>query len=170
MLILRHNYRCNRTGGSSHKRAAGFSLIELILILVIVSAMTLLVGVGTYQNSSMHQRLLCAARSVQANLHLARQRAIVGSQTRTVRFDVMRNAYMLYGISDPDLPERPDTFIEFEETPYDVTLKSVDINGGIDVVYDPYGRPEAGGTLVLELGPYTTTITVDPDTGLVTID
>jgi hypothetical protein len=170
LLILRHDKRCFRTGGSSRKRAAGFSLIELILILVILTTMTLLVGAGTFHTSMIHQRLKCAARKVQADLAMVRQRALASSEEIKVQFDVTENGYTLLDIPDPDSPGRSDTDVEFNKYPYEIKLVSVDINGGGEVVYDPFGRPDHGGTIVLEYADVTVTVAIDPETGLATFD
>lgn len=71
---------------ASARRAAGFSLIEL-LVVIVIAATLMAVGYPRISSLMMHYRLDGAARKLMADLQKARFRAIAERQCFKVKFD-----------------------------------------------------------------------------------
>ena len=150
-------------------RRLAFTVLELVVALAIV-AMFASLAVPRYANFFARQRAESAARRIAIDLALAQRRAKFASATQTVTFDVAADAYELVGMQDPDHPTQPYV-ISLSDKPYGATIDSADFPGKTSkvIVFDGYGMPDGGGTVVVEVGSYQWTITVDAQTGRATV-
>lgn len=140
----------------------GFSLVELIVVMVILSLMAS-VAVPRFANSLARRRVEFAAARIVSDLRLAQREARLASQTRTVSFDVAAGTYTLLSVADLNHPT--EYVVKLADPPYEATLMSVDCGGDTEIKFDGYGVPDSGGTVVVTSRGHRITITVDATSG-----
>ena len=145
------------------KRCGGFSLFELVIVMVIVAIMAA-IATPRYGQAIARYRTAAAARKVAADLTLARKRARVSSTSQVVNFDVANNGYQLPGVADMKT-SASDYSVILSSAPYHARIVSADFDGDGDVTFDGYGVPDSGGTVVVAVGNYSKTIVLDADSG-----
>ena len=67
----------------------------------------------------------------------------------------------------PDDPAR-DYGVSLAEEPYGATFVSIDFSAqgkSDEIIFDVFGGPDGGGSVVISVGSRVRTITVDADTG-----
>lgn len=152
------------SGGSARLRR-GFSLVELAVVLTIMGIMAA-VAVPRLSASISKARVKAATQRVIADLEQAKATAIAKSQPMTIAFGA--TGYTIAGIRSLDRFTR-DTAVSLAEDPYGVELSKVDFDGAQSVTFDMYGVPNSGGSLCLSAGGLTTTLSVDAQTGAVSV-
>jgi prepilin-type N-terminal cleavage/methylation domain-containing protein len=96
-----------------HRSIAGFSLIELLLV---ISIMAILAGlVMPKSGPAIHDQLVSAARIMAADLAYARSLAVAQSSPYRITFDLTNNRYILQNSEGKDLPQA--TFDSPDDTP-----------------------------------------------------
>ncbi len=138
-------------------------MIEMVIVLAIVGTLAAMV-VPRFAGSIARQRINASARRVVRDLALARQRAIELGTPQTVSFVVAQDKYTLVGLSDLD-HKVGDYTVTLSEEPYRADLFSASFGADANVVFDLYGVPDSGGTVVLKVGDNQETVTLDPTTG-----
>lgn len=147
-------------------RPRAFSLIELVLVIAIISVMAA-VALPRFAAAAWRYRADSAARRIIADLDFARARASARSATVSVKFDDKTHTYTLIGVADIDRAADGYTVVLGEE-PYRASIVSVDIAGGRQIDFDGFGKPAAGGKIVIAAGQTQRTVTLDPSTGKAT--
>lgn len=71
-------------------------------------------------------------------------------------------------MDDPDHPDQPYQVAVATE-PYSATVVSADFGGDTEVIFDGYGVPDSDGTIVIQVGSYQRTLTVNAQTGRVSV-
>lgn len=137
----------------------GFTLLEMALTLTIIGMLTA-VAVPSYFGFITGERAGAAARRITTDLATAQRRARTTSQSQTVRFSPAASTYRLVGMPDPD-NSAMDYIVHLTDPPYEASIVSVDLGGDYILVYDGYGTPDSGGTIVLHVGRQQRTITID---------
>ena len=117
------------------------------------------VAVPRYANSLALQRTDAAVRRIVADLNLVQRRARLTGKQQTVTFDVAGDTYSVGDLQDPDHPANPYV-VNLSKPPYDAAIVSVDFGGDTALVFDGYGTPDSGGSIVIEVGRYQQTITL----------
>ncbi len=145
------------------ERCRAFSLIELVTVMIIIGILASM-AVPRFANYTSRHRVEAAARRIVADLSLARRQARMTSASRTVEFDVTADDYRLVGTPDPDRPSA-EYRVSLGVEPYRATIVSADFGGDATLVFDGYGAPDSGGTVVVQAGTNQQSVTVDPDTG-----
>ena len=141
----------------------GFSLLELVLVLGIVGVVA---GVAAPRltGATMRYRVALTARRIAADLGLAQSWARTSSKNQTVAFDAAGTGYRMTGVRTLD--NRSWNYeVSFGSDPHQITLVSVDFGGDPNVVFDAYGAPDSGGTVVIRADGTQKTITLDAYTG-----
>ncbi len=141
----------------------GFSLVELVCVVVIIGILSV-IAVPRFSNSIALQRVDAAARRVQVDLALARRQAKISTTSQTVAFDTETNSYRLVGMMDPDHPAA-EYKVSLSEEPYSTTIVSADFGGDAEIIFDGWGAPDSGGSVLVQVGSHQKTINVDPNTG-----
>ena len=156
-----------RKWGGSRQRA-GFTLVELVITVLIIGILAA-VAAPKYAHSLSRFRAETAARRVAADLRLAQREAESSSASRTIQFGVPTpDAYTLVGVKD--INHADQTYqIDLSGAPYSSFIVSINFGGDADLVFDGYGVPDSGGTVVVESGGYQRTVSVDADSGKVEV-
>ena len=63
-----------------------------------------------------------------------------------------------------DRPGR-DYEVPLSEEPYKAGIASADFGGDLEIVFNGWGSPDSGGSVVIQVGNYMRTIIVEPSTG-----
>ena len=184
LVRLRHSYlgrdaRCDLRGTNS-----GFTVIEILIVVVIIGIAAMMAIPMMTSAASMQIR--SAANMIAADLEYAKSMAISRGQIFSVVFDKAAESYRIEN-QDGNVIAHPvkkgfDYVVDFRN---DSRLDKVDI---ADVDFDPasshtitfdyLGSPYSGsgtsnplnsGVITLQAGGTTTTITVEPVTGFISI-
>jgi type II secretion system protein H len=140
-----------------------FTLLEVVIVLVIMGIISA-IAVPRYANALARHRLDAAATRIVADLSLARQQAKTSGTTQTVRFNLVKNVYELDGVQHLDHAGRNYEVLLSQE-PYRTEIVSADLGGDAEIIFDSYGVPDSGGTVVLQAGKYQKTVAVEAGSG-----
>jgi len=149
--------------GNRQSAVCGFSLLELVLVLAIIATLTA-IAVPKYQASAVRYRADLAARRIVADLALAQSTAKAVSSSKRVRFYPSEHRYQLFFMRPLD-GDATHYVVYLSEKPYEADITSVDFGGDDEVIFDGWGLPDSGGTVVLTVGPEQRTVTVDAESG-----
>ena len=146
--------------------ATGFTLIELTVVLMIIAILAV-VSVPKFFDSMSFHRADSAARRIKADLELARKHAMVTSSDRTVSFQVGNDRYELSPfVPNLDHPTR-NYSVELSGQPYYSSVITADFGGDNIVVFNGFGIPDSGGTVVIRHKNEERSIFLDAATGQV---
>ena len=153
----------NQASGNVASRRVGFSLFELVIVLVIVGT---LAGMAAprYANSISRYRADLAAQRVVADLHLARRHAMISGADETVTFTPASEQYQIVGLQSMDRSTE-DYVVELSASPYHAEIVSASFGGDATVVFDAYGAPDSGEQIVVRAGHFEMTIVLDANSG-----
>jgi len=142
-------------------------LVELTIVVLIIGIMVT-VAVPRFADTLSYHRAEAAANRIEADLKLARQRAIASSSSQVIVFTNGGDKYTLSGVEDLDHPSLQYEVV-LSEAPYHASLNSVSFGAASQITFNGFGVPNSGGTVVIQSGQYVKTITVDPNTGKPTV-
>lgn len=134
----------------------------VLSILGVLSA----IAVPRFQRSIGKQRADAAANRIAADLRYARKIARQKSAAQAVAFvrATGNDTYGMAGVAGLDNPASAYR-VSLSGEPYYAALTSVSFGGLATVTFDGFGVPSSGGTVVLRVGEFTRTVTVDGTTG-----
>lgn len=168
---LYHCHREGRSGDGWRKSIRGFTVIELLVVVVIL-AIAALTAIPMMSSASSMQ-IRSAVNLIMADLEYAKSMAITRGQNYSVVFDAAADGYQIEDqnnnvISHP-VKKGFNYIVSF---PNDsrlsrVDITNVDFNTNPSVQFDSLGSPDNGGTVSLQAGSTTATITVEPVTGFI---
>jgi Tfp pilus assembly protein FimT len=127
-------------------------------------------------SSASSVQIRAAANMIAADLEYAKSMAISRGQNHSVRFDQAADSYQVEDQDNSVIPHPVkkgfDYIVDFGN---DTRLNRVDLtganfSGNPDVEFDSLGSPDNGGTVSLQAGTATMTITVEPITGYISIN
>jgi len=170
---LRHSYLRRKDGGELCGKGHGFTIVELLIVVVILSIVAL--TAIPMMSSAASIQIRSAANMIAADLEYARSMAISRGQNHSVVFDKNTDSYKIVdqgGTVIQHPVKKGFTYVVDFRT--ESRLSRVDItnavfNGDQIVVFDCLGSPDSGGAVNLQAGGISTTITVEPVTGFVSI-
>ncbi len=140
-------------------RRSAFTLVELVLVTVLIALVSAL-AVPRYANFLSQQRLDAAANRLTVDLAAAQRRAKHSGASVTVRFEVPKSSYKILGLPDPDHPDL-EYRVALSDEPYTAAILSASFGGSADLIFDGYGTPQQGGSVVVQVGARQQTITID---------
>ena len=135
-------------------------MVYVVLIIGILAA----IAAPRFNSSLARQRVEGAARRIVMDLALAQRYAKRSTINQTVQFDSSTHEYSLVGMPHPDLASL-EYGVSLTEDPYGAVVVSADFGGDEELVFNVYGMPDSGGSVVIRVGDQIRTVTVDADTG-----
>lgn len=176
--------KCATSSNSALKAArpaGGFTLIEIIAVVVIL-AIAAMIAIPAFSGASEMQ-LKSAADKLAADIEYAKSLAVTTQKVHRVTFNVNAKSYDIRDMSTNTIVTDPVRKAPFTVAyPTDarlssVTLQSATFGGGASIQFDATGTPQnsggtalsANGTVVLAAKGQTFTIVVAPVTGYVSI-
>ena len=169
------------------RRACGFTLIEVIVVVVILSIVALM-AVPMF-GSAADIQLKAAANMIAADIEYAKSMAISRQQNYSVVFNSTDESYEVQDSGGNVIPHpiNPvDLAVDFDDDPMYSRLNQVVIVSAVfnpdseeTIIFDYLGSPHSGssagnpldsGVVTLEAGGIQMTIEVEPITGYVTIN
>ncbi len=148
-------------------RRWGVTFLEVVVVLAIISVLAA-IALPRYANAMAQQRADSAARRVVLDLAFAQRQARMSSSNQLVVFSVAGSSYSLTDVADLDHTASTYT-VELSRPPYEAILVSADFDGDLEIIFDGYGIPDSGGSVVLHVGGVFKTITVSSETGTVSV-
>ena len=165
------------------KRLPAFTLIELLIVLLILG----IVGAMVVPMVSGTDDAQCeaAARVIVADLELAQSTALARQAEVALVFGEDGESYkvVLSGVQDlgdyaalvtlehPLMPGRNyEVNVVADLRLPDVVLSDADFGGDRYVVFDTFGSPGFGGSIVVTAGAASLTVSVEPITGAVSVN
>jgi type IV fimbrial biogenesis protein FimT len=163
-------------------RNRGFTLVELLIVVAIISIAAL--TAIPMMSSAASMQIRSAANMLAADLEYAKSLAISRAQNFSVVFDAASDTYRIEDQDGNVLPHPVkkgfDYIIDFQNDGRldKVDIISVDFDSTSQVTFDYLGSPYNGsnsnnalnsGVVNLQAGGITTTVTVEPVTGFVSI-
>jgi prepilin-type N-terminal cleavage/methylation domain-containing protein len=156
----------------SRGSCAGFTVVELLIVVVILSIVAL--TAVPMMSSAAGIQIRSAANMIAADVEYARSMAISHGRNFSVEFDKNADSYRivdLNGVIQHPVKKGFTYVVDFRN---ESRLNRVDItnaNFGTypTVEFDCLGSPVNGGTVNLQAGTVSATITVEPVTGFVSI-
>ncbi|MBN1807063.1 MAG: GspH/FimT family pseudopilin [Sedimentisphaerales bacterium] len=167
---------------NSQRWLRGFTLIELLIVVVIISIAAL--TAIPMMSSAAGMQIRSAANMIAADLEYAKSMAISRAQNFSVVFDAGADSYRIedqYGNFLPHPVKKGfDYIIDFQNDGRldKVDIVSVNFDATSKVTFDYLGSPYNGnttasplnsGVINLQAGGTTTTVTVEPVTGFVSV-
>lgn len=149
----------------------GFTVIEVLIVVVIlaIAAMTAI----PMMSSAASMQMRSAANLIMADLEYAKSMAITRGQNYSVVFNTSTDSYQIED-QDSVVISHPvkKGFNYIVSFPNDsrlskVAITNVNFNSTSSVEFDCLGSPDNGGTISLQAGGVTATVTVEPVTGFI---
>lgn len=165
--------RKNRKSILLHKKC-GFTLIEIIIVVVILSIAAM--AAIPMMSSASSVQIRSAANLIAADIEYAKSMAISRGQKYSVVFNKSANSYQIED-QDGNVIQHPvkkgfSYVMNFSNDKRlgKVDISNVDFNGDSTVEFDCLGSPNNGGTITIESEGTIATIKVEPVTGYVSIN
>lgn len=156
-----------------NSRHAGFTLVELIVVLVIVAIAAAMVVPYAFGTGA---QAVSAARMIASDLQYAQNTAITSQQSVSVYFDAQGTNYSLRYNASTYLKHpitKEDYIVDFGTLDGfgSVTIVSADFGGGSTVTFDVLGAPQpaGGGMVTIRAGVHVYRLEVAAATGNVTV-
>ena len=143
---------------------SGFSLIELIVVIVLIGIFTAMALTRTDTGLTIIKEQI-AIDQITNDIDLARSMAFARNETIIIMFDEEQESYGIYDESGiiTAFPNSDNNGIISLDNSYlrNVDIKNINFNGTSNLQFQPLGDPISGGSIELN----TKTITIEPITG-----
>jgi type II secretion system protein H len=149
------------------RKSNGFTIMELMVVLLIMGIVAAVATPSFYASLRYHE-IETAARRVALDLKQAQHAARVKSVPQSLTFT---NATTYALSSGGSLQGSGQAYaVDLSKTPYELDSVTLNLGGATSVVFDGYGNASVGGTMVLQIGDKTRTITLNQSNGEITVD
>lgn len=142
--------------------------MELLLVIVIIAVITT-IATPRYMSSLQNYRVKTAAQRVVTDLEYARNKAKSISASCTVRFSDIGEEYSIVGevaLNDPN----SSYVVRLNDPPYLSTIRSLDLGGDGEIIFNGFGYPDADGVIILRSGSKQLAVEINAATGAITIE
>jgi len=174
--------RMTRLIGLTNMLRSGFTLVELIMVILILSIAAAMVL--PMASSAGSVQLRAAANMVAADLEYAKSMAISRGQAYSILFDKNNETYRVQDHNEVDILHPVKKGLPYlVDFPHEgrlsrVTIDNAVFNGTSRVAFDYLGTPyddngaslNAAGSVILKAGGDTMTVKVEPVTGFITVN
>ena len=146
-----------------HSLSKGFSLIELVIIIVLIGIFTTIALTRTKTGMTTIREQI-AIDQITNDIDLARSMAFAKNEAITIKFDINQESYSVHGESGiiVDFPNSSDGIISLDNSYLrNLDIKAANFGNSSDLQFQPLGDPVSGGTIELN----TKTITIESVTG-----
>jgi prepilin-type N-terminal cleavage/methylation domain-containing protein len=174
------SYIKSNDGYNFRSRTKGFTLVELLIVIAIISIAAL--TAIPMMSSAASMQIRSAANMLTADLEYAKSMAISRAQNFSVVFDASTDSYRIEDQNGNVLPHPVKKGFDYEVDFQNdgrlnkVDIISVDFDSTSKVTFDYLGSPYNGnstplnnGVINLQAGSTNSTIIVEPVTGYVSI-
>lgn len=144
----------------------GFTLLEVVLVTVIIAVFAAM-AVPRFSSAAGRHKADLAARRVAVDLRQAQVYAKTTSASCTVSFTVATSRYQLTNVQPFDGSSGTYT-VDLTLPPYQAQIVSVSFSA-TQVTFTGWGLPDKAGTVVVAVGSEQRTITLNAQTGQVSI-
>ena len=145
-------------------RRAGGSILEMLCVLAIIAVFAA-AGTPRFAQAITARRAEAAARRLAADLEWLRSTARTTSTTQSMSFSA--SSYNLTGFTNPDMPGTAYS-VNLADTTYKAAIAALNFNGATTLSFNGYGIPSVGGTIVVQSGKSTRTVTIEATSGSIT--
>jgi len=172
--MLRHSYLRNKDGRELCGKGRGFTIVELLIVVVILSIVAL--TAIPMMSSAASIQIRSAANIIAADIEYARSMAISRGQNHSIVFDTSADSYCIKNTTTGVIIKNPvtkgDYVVSFktESRLNRVDITNANFDGTQTVTFECLGSPVGnGGSVNLQAGAVGATISVEPVTGFVSI-
>ncbi len=157
----------NRTKTNLKKATPGFSLTELIVMIVLIGIFAAMAMTRTSTGMTTIQ-VQIAIDQITTDIDYSKSMAFARHDTITLVFSTTLEQYTIYNGPDgsrsaiTDFPNSTNGVISFDQSDFiEVNITSANFGGSSELQFLPLGDPKSGGSIVLN----SKTISVAPVTG-----
>jgi Tfp pilus assembly protein FimT len=157
----------NQTKTNLKKATPGFSLTELIVIIVLIGIFAAMAMTRTSTGMTTIQ-VQIAIDQITSDIDYSKSMAFARHDTITLVFSTTLEQYTIYNGPDgsrsaiTDFPNSTNGVISFDQSDFiEVNITSANFGGSSELQFLPLGDPKSGGSIVLN----SKTISVAPVTG-----
>ena len=147
--------------------SAGFTLIELTIVILIVAILAS-ASAPRFSAAIHRQRAEAAAQRIRADLLRLQSHAIASSTNQVASFSEVSNTYTMSGVESLNRPDQT-YYVDLGSAPYHASILSVSLGMDSEIEFDRFGKPDSGGTISVVCGGTQQFITIENDSGEVTI-
>ncbi len=141
------------------------TLAEITIVLIIIGLLGA-IALPRFANVANRHRLEAAVDRVKHDVAYAQVYARTTSTSVTVSLDAANDQYELVGVTGLEGSDQ-SFVVDLSEEPYRADLITAKFGGDAELVFDGYGVPDSGGSLILNVGGHYKLILVDQDSGRV---
>jgi type II secretion system protein H len=146
----------------------GFSLVELVIVLVIIATVSA-IAIPRYSSAAGTYRADMAARRLASDIALAQSQARTTGQLADILFAAGSSTYALVQQSGLDGGSRRFK-VNLAAEPFMTTMESVQISdAGSTLTFDGYGKPTQGARIVLNSAGHQRVVTIDQSSGAINV-
>jgi Tfp pilus assembly protein FimT len=157
----------NQTKTNLKKATPGFSLTELIVMIVLIGIFGAMAMTRTNTGLTTIQ-VQIAIDQITTDIDYSKSMAFARHDTITLVFSTTLEQYTIYNGPDgsrsaiTDFPNSTNGVISFDQSDFiEVNITSANFGGSSELQFLPLGDPKSGGSIVLN----SKTISVEPVTG-----
>jgi type II secretion system protein H len=157
---------CRLAHHPDRARSTGFTLVELVMVMVIVGIISA-IAVPRYAQALQRYRTQAAANRLAADLELARERARASSAP--VTFELIDSTrYRILNFTDLDDGGTHYT-VDLADEPYHASILASKLGEDSQIIFNGWGVPDSAGAVTVGAGKDTITVTLAAESGEVVV-